>query len=438
MNRLDVEPKITIVLLALLVLLGGCGGKNADKELPKNGISEFEQRKYDNTLKQLNDLYAKASNVAASGTKTAIYGVKQEIEDLSYDFNGDNMSEENRKKCQALKDRINQLKANPDAVFNGMPSTSVGGVSQGTVINRQNVKVTGLERFPCWLNRGDTATIIVDNSAPARVALYNYAQSMLVKRWKGNVDSKYIATSSGIYVIEVNAGDKSLRSSVSVTFHGKNGKPHRNIATRMADCKESDFLSAPTDVLVTQSIWDEPKRIGLRGNLKSIFSGKSRSIISVLVPKQCDALLYSMRISTNENTVESDGKFADRLATSYKSIRIFGVKVYERESGSDIINRLLLNTRPPREEDAYCNLYVFANRAQAKKFQDGKESSGNYQYDVDQSQVGTQSCNGRLYPKGKSVMYMGFENERMRYDNYIWLEVVALRHRTKYVRPIYY
>ena len=52
--------------------------------------------------------------------------------------------------------------------------------------------------------------------------------------------------------------------------------------------------------------------------------------------------------------------------------------------------------------------------------------------------MGTQSCNGRLNPHGKSMMYMGFENERMRYDNYIWIEVVALRHTIKYIKPIYY
>lgn len=430
--------KATLALLMLLVVLSGCGGKKSGKNGSEYGMSEFEQRKYENTLKQLNAIYAEASDAAASGSQSALGGIRQEIEELTYDFNGDNMSDADRQKCQTLKDRINQLKANPDAVFNGMPGPGANGMSGGMVVNRQNVTVNGIERFPCWLNQGDTATISVENRGTARVALYNYSQRMLVKRWKGDVDDKFMATASGIYVIEINAGEKSIRSNVSVAYQGKSTKPHRQVATRMVDCKENDFLATPTDALITEKVWDEPKRIGLRGNLKSMFSGKSRSLVPVPVPKRCDALLYSMRVSTNENTVESDGKFADRLSSSYNSIRLFGVKVYERQSGSDIINRLLFNTRPPREEDAFCNLYVFANRAQAKKFQDGTVSSGNYKYDVDQSQMGTQSCNGRLYPHGQSVMYMGFENERMRYDNYIWLEVVALRHTVKYVRPIYY
>lgn len=432
-NVRDIKPKIIVALLALLVTLSGCGGKKSDKEMP-----ELEKLKYENTLKKLNDIYAEAANAVTSGSETAIYGVKQEIEELNYSFNGDNMSDEDRQKCQSLKDRIKQLKENPDAVFNEINGSTTDAPLNGTAINRKNVTVNGIEYFPCFINQGDTIYIHVESNGPARVTLYNYSQKTSVKQWKSNVNDKFLAPYEGIYVLEVNSGDKSIRSNVSITFQNKDAKARRQISSRMVDCKKGDFLAMPTDALITENIWDEPKRVGLRGQLKSVFSGKSRALVSIPVPKRCDALLYSMRISTNENTVQSDGKFADRLATSYKSVRLFGIKVYEKKESSDIISRLLLNTRPPREEDAFCNLYVFTNRSQAKKFQDGTASSGNYKYDVEQSQMGTHSCNGRLYPQGKSVMYMGFENERMRYDNYIWLEVVALKHTTKYVRPIYY
>ena len=82
-------------------------------------------------------------------------------------------------------------------------------------------------------------------------------------------------------------------------------------------------------------------------------------------------------------------------------------------------------------------MYVLTDAVQAKKFQDETDSSGNYRYDVNQSQMGTQSCNGQLLPGGYKTLYLGFENERMRYDNYIWLEVAALAYTKKYVRPVY-
>lgn len=425
--------KIIIGLLMLLFIFCSCGNNRSDK-----GISEFEQFKYDYTVKQINDIYAEASDITISGSQFAVSAIRQKIENLNYEFKSDNMSDVNRQKCQALKERVNKLKANPDVVFNGKSFNSSFSVSNDVLINQQNIIIKGVEQFPCWLNQGDTAIIKVNNSVAIQAVLYNYAQRRIIKRWKGNVDDKIITPISGIYVLEINGGEKGIRSHVSVIWKGNGRKLHRNIGTRMVHCKKDDFLSTAIDTLVTENIWEEPKRIALRGHLKTIFSGKSRSLISIPVPVKCDALLYSMRISTNENTVENDGKFSDRLATSYKNIRLLGVKVYEKQSSSDIVNHLLFNTRPPREEDAFCNFYVFTNRAQAKKFQDGKESSGKYKYDVDQSQMGTQSCNGRLNPHGKSMMYMGFENERMRYDNYIWIEVVALRHTIKYIRPIYY
>ncbi len=102
------------------------------------------------------------------------------------------------------------------------------------------------------------------------------------------------------------------------------------------------------------------------------------------------------------------------------------------------MNLILGDTRPPREENAYCNFYVFKSRSDAKRWQDGTAGGANFSYDVDQSQQGTQSCNGRLIPaKGQSNVYLGFENERFRYDTYIWLEVVSLSETTSYTTPTY-
>ena len=99
--------------------------------------------------------------------------------------------------------------------------------------------------------------------------------------------------------------------------------------------------------------------------------------------------------------------------------------------------RLLDDNRPIREEDAYCNMYVFRNQAQAKQFQDGTKPASQLNYDVDYSTVGTQSCNGRIPTKGEKTLYLGFENERMRYTNYIWIEVEAVVPNTVYYRTRY-
>ena len=38
---------------------------------------------------------------------------------------------------------------------------------------------------------------------------------------------------------------------------------------------------------------------------------------------------------------------------------------------------------------------------------------------------------------GKQTIYLGFENERMRFHNYVWLEVIAISPKTEYFNAKY-
>lgn len=232
---------------------------------------------------------------------------------------------------------------------------------------------------------------------------------------------------------------RALRDDPDRVFRGRltfGALESKTAPAREVECKRGAPGARAVEEVRVEKVFDEPKKIGLRATLKAMLSGKPRSVAAIPVPKGAGELLYSLRVSTNERTVSSDGKFADRLSTSWKTISLFGAKVYERNSGSDIVNRLLFDTRPPRDEDAFCNMYVFGDSKQAKKFQDGTETSDKFDYDVAQSQIGTQSCNGRLRANGKKFIYVGFENARARYDSYIWLEVATIRRTTKYVREV--
>jgi hypothetical protein len=75
--------------------------------------------------------------------------------------------------------------------------------------------------------------------------------------------------------------------------------------------------------------------------------------------------------------------------------------------------------------------------AEVKKFQDGTALASSLKYDVDYSTVGAQSCNGRVPVQGSSKIYLGFENVRVRYSNYLWVEAVAVVPKTEYYRTVY-
>ena len=121
---------------------------------------------------------------------------------------------------------------------------------------------------------------------------------------------------------------------------------------------------------------------------------------------------------------------------SYKKIKVLGLPIYESHGGSGLLTTLLGLNQPVREEDAYINMYVFYDAAQARKFQNGTPVS-QLKYSLDYSTIGTQSCNGRIPTQGHSTVYLAFENERVRYNNYVWLSALLSVPTTEYVRTKY-
>jgi hypothetical protein len=155
------------------------------------------------------------------------------------------------------------------------------------------------------------------------------------------------------------------------------------------------------------------------------------------VPAGATDILYSMRISTNEADRSSDGEFGENMNTSYRKVKMLGLPVYESNKSSGIIKTILGDYTPLREEDAYINMYVFNSSSHAKKFND-RNTNGNIVYDINHSIMGMQSSTGRIPVKGKSVIYLGFENERTRYANYVWVEVLASKPIKEYFKTEYY
>ena len=119
-----------IYTLLLLLLLCACG--NGKKAADGNMMSEMEQLKYDNTLKKLESIYAKAGETE----QNAASSVYEEIRRLNYDFNGERMGENALQKCQTLKERIDALKRHPETVFQHSGSETV--VSSGASSDPQD------------------------------------------------------------------------------------------------------------------------------------------------------------------------------------------------------------------------------------------------------------------------------------------------------------
>lgn len=317
-------------------------------------------------------------------------------------------------------------------------TTDTNGVRSGgersiTVAVVGSDKVKGFYAYS-----GESITLKLRGNGSDKITLYDVDRAAVLRTWRvnGTVNENVPVVHNGIYAIESVPGKEDSHGHYSVTINKPKETFRPHITMNVNNCKAGDFMARKSDDLKVVNIFSEPRKIGLRGNLKSAFSGKSRGVITIPIPQNADVVLYSLRVSNNEKTIEQDGKLANNVNGAYKKVKILGLPVWSSQSNSNI-GRLLFNARPPREDDAFCNMFVLNGEKNVRKFQDTQKNSGFFDYDVSQSQIGIQSCAGQLKTNGRKTIFLGFENERMRYDTYIWLEAVALIHTVSYSRPVF-
>lgn len=356
--------------------------------------------------------------------------------ELYYDFNPMGLKPEQLVACELLKERVNALKA--DIVEKSEAEIADFKISPYVIEDALHEKT---QAYPVYLLKGEKLRWKINAQKPMTVKLCNADARSVIKAYTGKtsiVDSLEIQNTA-IYFFEVVPGTTQY-IDLDINYKVKEFDRLRNatqIKAEQVDCSKGDFGAVAVPGVKMQNIFEEPRKFTLRGQLKSAFSGSSIAMVPVIIPAGTTDILYSMRIATSEQDRSSDGEFHDNMTRTYKKVKFMGLPLYEKSTSNCLLNTLLDDNRPLREEDAYCNMYVFRSQAEAKKFQDGKASAGDLKYDLDYSTVGTQSCNGRIPTNGASKLYLGFENVRVRYANYLWVEVVAVIPTTEYYTTKY-
>lgn len=356
--------------------------------------------------------------------------------ELYYDFNPLGLKPDQIAACEVLKERVMTLK-------NEIISKTEAEVADFKISPyvMDDLLLEKTQTYPIYLLKGEKLRWKINAQKPMTVKLCNADARIVIKTYTGKasvVDSLEIQNSA-IYFLEINPGgtqyiDLNINYKVKEITRLKNATP---IKTEQIDCSKGDFGAVAVPGVKMHNIFEEPRKFTLRGQLKSAFSGSSIAMVPIIIPAGTTDILYSMRMATSEQDRSSDGEFHDNMTRTYKQIKFMGLPLYEKSTSNGILNTLLDDNRPLRDEDAYCNMYVFRNQTEAKKFQDGKASAGDLKYDLDFSTVGTQSCNGRIPSNGASKIYLGFENVRVRYTNYLWVEAVAIIPTTEYYTTKY-
>ena len=341
--------------------------------------------------------------------------------ELYYDYNPMDLKEEQKAACEALKERVAKLRVEiPAKAKAEIPNFKITPWPAGDKLFEKT------ETFPVFLKRGEKLRWSFSAQKPMNVKVIDYNSRATLKTYTGKVivsDSLAIEHDA-IYLVEVNPlgtqyVDMDINYKVTEMARLTASTP---IKVEQVECNKGDFGAVAVQGVSMRKAFEQPRKFTLRGQLKAAFSGSAIALVAVQVPAGATDILYSMRIDTSESGRSSDGKFHDNLNTSYKKVKFLGLPLYEKTNSSGLLNTLLDDNRPLRDEDAYCNMYVFRSQSLAKQFQDGTKPASQLSYDVDYSTLGTQSCNGRIPANGSKTIYLGFENERVRYTNYLWVE----------------
>ena len=420
-------------LLAITSLTSCDSGASEDTENEEPDGIELAIKESNDNLEILETYLQQYRN---SGSQEDLDKALEQLDKCSFEVDEDSLAQEEKKLCLQQK-----LKAEQKVESVRKNLSSISSHVWVTMTKRADYLMNkGAEMFPLYVQRGDRLKVSVTSSDRFSVYIYN-AEShrtlrTLVK--KTTVHDSIEIKNSAIYLVEIVPTahqyiDLNIMAQSSDLSHLKN---EQKIEAKEVEAQKRDFKARHLDGVQMKNLFEEPRKFTLRGKLKAAFSGNSRALVALQVPPGAKDVLYSMRISTNETAKQQDGQFYDSMCRSYRKIKFLGLPLYESQSGSGLLATILGDNIPPREEDAYINMYVFMDAGQARKFQDG-ELTSKLKYHVDYSTMGTQSCNGRIPCGGKRTIYLGFDNERMRYNNYVWLEAIAAVPHVEYYRMQY-
>ena len=417
-----------IITIFLAILLASCTITTS------RPMTEKEVRKF-NEVKQLamevECLLDGITTLEAYEAEELLYQSSQ----LKYTFSQDIDSVE-QISCRQLQERVEALQQKIyQTVIKHLPNMHVNVASNADCL------LKGKTTYPIYIQRGEKLRVNISSKQAMTVKVYNYDAKSCIKTQSGITKFSYSADieHTAIYLVEINPSSSSQYASLRIDYTPKSIErlTLTKVNEREVEAQPGDFRVRTVKGIKMKNIFEEPRKFTLRGQLKAMFSGAYRGVVGVEIPAGTTDILYSMRISTNEADRSSDGKFEKEADASYRKIKMLGLPVYESTRSVGIIKTIIGDYTPLREEDAYINMFVFRSSSQAKKFQDDKPTA-QLSYDINYSIMGMQSSTGRIPVKGLKNIYLGFENERTRYNNYVWIELLAVQPNTEYYKTEYY
>ena len=421
--------KYLIITFVAVFFITGCRNSETDKSIQVS--SDKIESAYKQSVSDIEDINRAIKDYCISHSSDDYMRIYDLLEDLSFEYRDSVILSEDRHKYIKQKHTVDSLKRAVDRFL----KNEIHNIKT-TIVEKKDYLINDAAVYPIYMKKGVKLYIDQSMQGNKTINFYNADTKKLLKSYKAKnvIHDSIVIENSAIYLWEIKPTssqylDLTLKQSAN---NIEDLTDKHTISVEKVDASANDFRANKYNTIDLLNVLEEPRKITLRSYLKSAFSGNHRSIVAIQIPKNANDIAFNLRISTDKQDRSEDGKFFNNTRDSYRKIKFLGLPVYESTgSKSSIIRELLNLNKPDREEDAYCNIYVFTNPTMARRFQN-KDVITNLKYNVDYSMIGTQSCNGRIPCKGLKTIYLGFENERYLATVYLWLEVIATVPTIKY------
>lgn len=290
--------------------------------------------------------------------------------------------------------------------------------------------------FSYTIHRGDAArwNVLVDGVAD-RIKVIEERTGKIVKSDYNTalLDFEYTVDYTDVYTLVIECS-KPLYAEVRVDRKPRDAVSYFQSTEFVVDTLPSnagDKKAVKYDELVLTNVFNEPYKVVISQQMT--LSGAPRITIPIELPKGTQEFIYQVRISGEERETREDGQLYDKLNTKYNEYKVLGVKVFESTSTGSSLTRELLNAIGfPKREKFSCNIYFFDKESEAKNFVD--RSQNGFKYDMKNSIKNSESRNGLIKYKGTGFVYLGLESTSTFSTTYAWVDVVATKMETRYVR----
>lgn len=417
---------ILVFLMSILGTLSSC----------QTILDEEENRIHE----QMINVDARIALFQQSPSSDNVETVLQAINDLEIRVSKEELK--SSKELRQYNELIKSITEKHDYALNCL-NASISQIAIPVVSTQDYLINVGATTTAMRLKKGDLLKFQFNGERPVDLTIYNIDSKCPIKHLSNKIafQDSLLIQNSAVYLLEIVNKQKPQYISHQIDLYRENIESYMSsytVSEEVVSADKQDFMAFPKNEFGLTNLFEEPRKVTLRGSWKAAWSGHKRTILALNIPENTVDIAYQLRINTSEMDSYEDGRFHNKLSTRCSKTEILGVTFREKqESHSSILREILQKMETPqREEEAYCSMYVFYNAKDAQNFV-SKNGGEVKNYDIDYSLIGTQSCNGRFPVKKQKNVYLGFENDQFSGSVYLWIEAVATSTETNYYRTIY-